>query len=452
MSTETTPGLPGVLPRPLTIVMMGAGSFFTGSILRDVMLIPGSSGGEFRLVDIDETRLALAHKWIVKMAEALGVAGKWTVSSTPHRRKALPGADYIVNSIEVDGLPCVRPDNDIPLKYGVSQCIGDTIGPGGLFKALRTVPQWLGILQDAEELCPEAVVLNYTNPMNILCLAAARTSHMHVVGLCHSVQGTSRMLARFLGVPYEQVRWDCAGINHLAWFTRFEGPEGDLYPALLAQAADPKSEFAQKEPVRIDMMRQFGAFITESSGHLSEYLPYYRKRADLRAKYTIDGYGGQESFYADNWPTWRAAQDAAREEQIAGEKPISRERSLEYGAWIIEAIEKDQPYVVHGNVANEGLIDNLPQDGCVEVACLVDANGIQPTRYGPLPRQMAAICASNMGMFDLAAEACIHKSREMAVHALLLDPLTAAVCSPAEIRAMADEMFEAEAEYLPGFA
>ena len=307
MFTETTPGLPGVLPRPVTIVMMGAGSFFTGSILRDVMLIPGSSGGQFRLVDVDETRLALAHRWIVKMAEEFGIGHKWTVTSTPNRREALPGADYIVNSIEVDGLPNVRPDNDIPLKYGISQCIGDTIGPGGLFKALRTVPVWLDILKDAEELCPKAVVLNYTNPMNILCLAAARTRSMHVVGLCHSVQGTSRMLARFLDVPYEQVRWECAGINHMAWFTRFEGPDGDLYPALQAMGADPESDFGKKELVRIDMMRHFGAFITESSGHLSEYLPYYRKRADLREQYTTPGYGGQESFYADNWPTWRAA-------------------------------------------------------------------------------------------------------------------------------------------------
>ena len=385
------------------------------------------------------------------MAEEFGVGGRWTVTSTPNRREALRGADYIVNSIEVAGLACVRPDNDIPLKYGISQCIGDTIGPGGLFKALRTVPVWLDLLKDAEELCPHAVVLNYTNPMNVLCLAAARSSRMQVVGLCHSVQGTSRMLAGFAGVPYEQMRWECAGINHLAWFTRLEGPRGDLYPTLQALAADPESDFAKKEPVRTDMMRHFGAFITESSGHLSEYLPYYRKRADLRERYTIDGYGGRESFYADNWPTWRAGQDAARAEQIAGGKPIARERSLEYGAWIIEAIEKDQPYVVHGNVANRNLIDNLPQDGCVEVACLVDANGVQPTRYGPLPRQMAAICASNMAMFDLTTEACIHRSKEMAVHALMLDPLTAAVCCPEEIRALTGEMFEAEAEFLPGF-
>ena len=440
------------MPRPLTVVMMGAGSFFTGSILRDVMLIPGSKGGEFRLVDVDETRLALADRWIEKMADELGVSDQWTVRSTPNRREALPGADAVVNSIEVSGLECVRFDNDIPLEFGVSQCIGDTIGPGGLFKALRTVPVWLDILRDIEALCPNAVVLNYTNPMNILCLAAARTSRAKVVGLCHSVQGTSRMLAGFAGVPYEQMRWQCAGINHLAWFTELRGPEGDLYPKLLEVAADPESEFARKEPVRIDMMRAFGAFITESSGHLSEYVPYYRKRPDLLANYTIERYGGEEGFYAANWPTWRSEQDARRAAQIDGAEPIGRERSLEYGAWILEAIEKDVPIVVHGNVPNQGCIDNLPADGCVEVACLVDRNGVQSTRFGPLPRPMAGTCASNMAMFDVAAEACIHRSKEAATHALLLDPLTAAVCSPREIREMAGRLFEAEAEYLPGFA
>ncbi|MCO5297854.1 MAG: hypothetical protein M9921_13470 [Fimbriimonadaceae bacterium] len=450
--SDSPDGLPGTMSRRLNVAMMGAGSFFTGSILRDVMLIPGIPGGELRLVDVDSDRLGLTHKWIVKLAETLGVADRWTVRSSTDRKELLPGTDYIVNSIEVSGLECVRHDNDIPLEFGVSQCIGDTIGPGGLFKALRTVPVWLDILRDAERLCPNAQVLNYTNPMNILCLAAARASSMRVVGLCHSVQGTSRMLAGFAGVPYEQVRWECAGINHLAWFTSFDGPEGDLYPMLLRVADDPESEFAQKEKVRIDMMRAFGAFITESSGHLSEYLPYYRKRKEILETYATPCYGGEEGFYAANWPTWREGQDTKRAAQIEGAEPLDVKRSLEYGAWIIEAIEKDSPVVIHGNVPNEGSITNLPSDGCVEVACLVDRNGVQPTRYGALPKPMAGICDSNMRMFDVAAEACIHRSKEAAFHALLLDPLTAAVCSPVEIREMTRRLFEAEAEYLPGFA
>jgi alpha-galactosidase len=444
-------GLKGRMPRPINVAMIGAGSFFTNSILKDVLLIPNNEGGELRLVDIDSERLHLAAKLMEKIVDESGQGGRWKVVASTDRRELLRGVDYIVNSIEVSGMECVRWDNDIPLKYGISQNIGDTIGPGGLFKALRTVPVWLEILKDCEELCPNALVLNYTNPMNVMCLAASRTSSMEVVGLCHSVQGTSRLLARFAGVEYETMQWQCAGINHLAWFTELNGPEGSLYPNLMEQARDRESEFAKKEPVRSDMMLHFGAFITESSGHLSEYLPYYRKRKDLLDKYTDTGYRGEESFYANNWPRWRQEQDSSRAALISGEKEIDCKRTWEYGAWIIEAVEKNVPFVIHGNVANDGCIDNLPQDGCVEVACLVDQNRIQPTKFGRLPKQMAAICDWNMRMFDLAADACIHKSKEMAIHALMLDPLTAAVCSPGEIRELANEMFGAEAEYLPGF-
>jgi alpha-galactosidase len=447
-------GLPGAMPRKINVTMMGAGSFFTSSVFKDVILIPGALGGELRLIDIDAERLALSEKLINKVLEAAGEGDKWTVRASTDRRTLLPGTDYVVNAIEVSGTDCVRFDNDIPLEFGVSQNIGDTIGPGGLMKALRTLPVWIDILKDVRELCPKAVVLNYTNPMNMMCLAAQRVvPEVQVVGLCHSVQGTSRMLAKVAGVDIDQVKWQCAGINHLAWFTQFDGPDGEsLYPNLMAQAADRESEFAKNEPVRSDMMLHFGAFITESSGHLSEYLPYYRKRKDLLDTYTDTGYRGQESFYADNWPTWRQNQDASRLKQINGEEPIKLERSYEYGAWIIEAIEKNQPIVIHGNVPNEGsLIENLPEDSCVEVACLVDRNGIQPTRFGKLPKQMAALCDSNIRMFDIAADAAIHKSKELAKLALSLDPLTAAVCSPKEIHAMVDRLFEAEAAFLPGY-
>jgi len=457
MATATLPyeaeGLSGSIKRPINVTMIGAGSFFTASILKDVLLIPSNSGGQLRLVDIDGRRLELSRRLIERLLNELPGGERWTVSASVDRAELLPGTDYIVNAIEVSGLECVRYDNDIPLEFGVSQNIGDTIGPGGLMKALRTVPVWLDILRDAERLCPHAVVLNYTNPMNIMCLAGHRVSSMPVIGLCHSVQGTSRMLARFAEVPYDVMRWECAGINHLAWFVKLEGPDGDLYPRLRSMAEDRQSEFAKAEPVRSDMMLHFGAFITESSGHLSEYLPYYRKRRDLLEAYTDTGYRGQESFYADNWPTWRQEQDARRERIIAGEEAIEPKRSLEYGAWIVESIEKNVPIVVHGNVSNAGgLIENLPHDGCVEVACLIDRNGIQPTRFGRLPKQMAAICDSNMRMFDLAADACIHRSFDLARQALLLDPLTAACCSPAEVFAMANRLFEAERAYLPGFA
>jgi alpha-galactosidase len=445
-------GLPGEMPRKIVVTMIGAGSFFTYSILKDVVMIPGSAGGELRLIDIDAERLTLAERLMRKVVEEYGDGEKWTVRASTDRTELLPGTDYIVNSIEVSGVECVRWDNDLPLEYGISQNIGDTIGPGGLFKSLRTIPVWLEILKDAERLCPRALVLNYTNPMNMMCLAASRTSSMEVVGLCHSVQGTSRMLAKYAGIPYEEMQWKCAGINHLAWFTELNDRDGaSVYPNLMAQASDRSSDFAKAEPVRTDMMLHFGAFITESSGHLSEYLPYYRKRKDLLEMYTDTGYRGQESFYADNWPQWRQGQDDQRRKLLSGEDTIKFERTFEYGAWIIESVEKNVPFMIHGNVANDGCIENLPQDGCVEVACLINQNRVQPIRFGRLPRQMAAICDWNMRMFDLGVEACIHRSKELAAQALMLDPLTAACCAPAEIKELTYRMFDAEADYLPGF-
>jgi alpha-galactosidase len=463
-------GLPGRLLRPIKITMLGAGSAFTP------LRIPGDQGGTIALVDIDRERLATMTKLVTRLTQQLGKTN-WKVIGSADRRSVLPGSHYIVNCIEVSGTACVRFDNDIPAKYGIDQCIGDTIGPGGLFKSMRTIPVFLQVLKDAEELCPDAIVLNYTNPMAMMCLAAGRTSSMQLVGLCHSVQGTSQLLADRAGVPIGEMEWECAGINHLAWFTKLEHQGRDLYPLLKRKAAadlarafkegrpkNPKrinrhqweAEEWHKDIVRKDMMLHFGAFITESSGHLSEYLPYYRKRKDLIQRYSREGYDGGTSFYADNWPTWRKLADKQRGLMLAGKEPMEWERSWEYASWIIEAREKDSPFRIHGNVMNNvkgagQLISNLPADGCVEVACMVDRNGINPTRYGTLPAQMAALCDSNMRMFDLGAQACIEKSVEKAIYALMLDPLTSAVCSPAEIRQMTLEMFKAEKKFLPGY-
>jgi alpha-galactosidase len=305
---------------------------------------------------------------------------------------------------------------------------------------------------------------------------------MPVVGLCHSVQGTSHLLARYAGVPYDEMRWECAGINHLAWFTTLEHEGKDLYPELkknfAKQIARAAAEFDagkvppeflaaaklpedapdhRKDLVRKDMCLQFGAFITESSGHLSEYLPYYRK-SDAGRKLLRAGYEGASRFYASNWPEWRRHADRERAAMVKGEQAMDWPRSWEYASWIIEAREKNTPFRFHGNVMNKApgggggrLISNLPDDNCVEVACLVDGNGVQPTRYGTLPPQMAAVCASNLSMFDLGARAAVDRSIKTAVHALLLDPLSAAVCSPAQIRAMTLELFKAEKDFLPGY-
>ncbi len=474
--------LPGSFSRPIKITFLGAGSFFTPRVLNDVLQIPDHQGGTFALVDVDEERLRLSRRLITRLLkDAKGAP--WKVVASTDRRQVMGGSDYLINCIEVAGAQCVESDNDIALKYGVDQCIGDTIGPGGLFKGLRTIPVFLEILKDCERLCPDVLVLNYTNPMAMMCTASGRTSRIPVVGLCHSVQGTSELLASYAGVPIKEMRWECAGINHLAWFTRLEHGGRDIYPDLKAsfekqiarslaelEAGTVPAEYLStwsgpspenrpdhhRDLVRKDMCLQFGAFITESSGHLSEYLPYYRKSLEGR-KLLRSGYDGGSRFYATNWPQWRKDQDNMRRNILRGQETMNWKRTWEYASWIIEAIEKKTPHRIHGNVLNTtaqrsgALISNLPTDACVEVACLVDQNGVQPISYGALPPQMAALCRSNLAMFDLAAEACIHKSIEAATHALQLDPLTSAVCSAREIRQLVREMFDAQKRFLPGF-
>lgn len=429
------------------ITLLGAGStVFARQLITDILQVEGLDEGCFALVDIDASRLELARQ----IAERLvALSGKrWSVRASTDRRELLAGSDFIINSIEVAGLANVRHDFDIPLKYGVNQCIGDTIGPGGIFKALRTGPAWLDILHDAEELCPQAWVLNYTNPMSILTLAALKGTTMRTVGLCHSVQGTSRQLASYLEVPYNELEWRCAGINHNAWFTELRHHGQDMYPRLLQQTE--KSEIYERDPVRFEIMRYFGAFVTESSGHFSEYVPYFRKRPELIERYCRTGYLGETGFYANNWPAWREQNDASIRAMLDGTRDIPFHRSHEYGSYIIEAMTTHRPTVIYGNVRNTGLIDNLP-DGCVEVACLVDRNGIQPCHFGPLPEQLAALNRSHMSIHTLMCEALLTKNKEAARYALLLDPLSAAVCSPAEISALFDEMWEAEREYLQAF-
>ncbi|HZZ41461.1 MAG TPA: hypothetical protein VFE58_00860 [Tepidisphaeraceae bacterium] len=485
---DSQAGLKGDIHRPINITFLGAGSSFCSTLCRDVLLMPGADRGEFRLVDLDAERLGMMQKVIARLIEQAGRSDGWSVRASTDRREMLRGTDYAICSIEVSGLACVHFDNDIPLKYGVDQCIGDTLGPGGLFKGLRTVPAFLDILRDMRELCPAAQMLNYTNPMSMLILAGARAvPEIKLVGLCHSVQGTSHLLAEYAGVPYGEMEWECAGVNHLAWFTKLKHAGKDLYSTVLyekfckeieagikeaeaglaaydsandtpSQGGHVEKKYKYDDLIRKDMCINFGAFITESSGHLSEYLPYYRKSEEGKKLLRL-GYHGGSRFYATNWPTWRQRADEHRRKLVSGEETVKLERSWEYASWIIEAREKDVPFRIHGNVINNAgavgeagkLITNLPGDGCVEVACMIDRNGVNPTRYGALPAQMAHVCHSQMAYFDLAAKACVEKSKEAAVHALLLDPLTAAVLSPREIRKMTMEMFDAERDYLPGY-
>ncbi len=433
------------------IVLLGAGSGFTHKLCGDIMQIEGLGGGALGLVDVDAKRLRLAEGCVRRIAEQLGKDEAWTVTGTTERAEVLPEADFIINTIEVSGTKTVRIDNDIPLEYGVSQCIGDTIGPGGIFKAMRTVPAWVEILRDVERLAPEATVLNYTNPMSILTHAAQVTTGLPVVGLCHSVQGGSKALARWCDVPFEELVWECAGLNHMAWFTRLEHKGKDLYPGLKRRVRRDK-ELWKCDPVRFDFMLHFGYFVTESSGHFSEYVPYYRKRRGLIRKFMRKRYLGQESFYADEWPGWRKAADERRRKVLQGKEDLDVSgRSHEYASGIIEAVTLDRPFVFHGSTWNTGLIDNLPDDSVVEAPILVNKTGFNPIHFGPVPDQCAALNRQHMSVNKLVAEACVEGDREKARLGLMLDPLTAAVCEPAEIGEMFDRMFKAERRYLKGF-
>lgn len=288
----------------MKITFIGAGSaVFAAELMRDILAIPELDGGEFALVDIDPSRLALSYE----IAERLiALSGKdWKLRASLDRREVLPGSAYVINSIEVAGVQNVRKEYEIPLSYGVDQCIADTIGPGGLFKALRTLPSWLEILKDIERDAPSALVMNYTNPMSIAVLAGVRATGLPIVGLCHSIQNTSQQLAGYLELPYASLHWRAAGINHLAWFVKLEDEEGgDLYPALKRKGRDPRVR--AKDPVRFELMEHLGAFMTESSGHVSEYLPYIRKRPDIIREVCGPDELGGSGYYARVWPEERA--------------------------------------------------------------------------------------------------------------------------------------------------
>jgi alpha-galactosidase len=426
------------------ISIIGAGSAFTKNLAVDILTINGLDEGEIALVDLDSERLEIAHQLVEKI---IGLTGKkWRVISSTNRREVIAHSDFVINQIEVAGLFTVKNEFEIPLKYGVKQCIGDTLGPGGLFKTLRTLPAWLEIVKDIEELAPDTTILNYTNPMSAVTLATTKVTTIPVVGLCHSIQNTSHDLANYLGVPYEELKWRSGGINHMSWFVELKHKGKDMYPVLKEKMKDP--ELLAKDPVKFDAMKYLGAFVSESSGHFSEYVPYYRKRQDLIDRHCSTGYNGGTGFYAQNWPTWRKENDEHIRRKLSGEEKIELESSSEYAAVIIEGIVKNEPKVIYGNVLNKGLIGNLPSTGVVEVACMIDQNGVNPCQFGDLPEHLAALCRSNMAFFDLAVNAVLTKDKEMARHALMVDPLTAAVCSLSEIKSMFDELYEAEKDYI----
>ena len=430
------------------ISIIGAGSaVFTTELVTDVVLTPGIPAGSIALVDIDADRLELARQMAEHLVRLSGT--KWKIDASTNRADVLGESDFVIHTIEVAGLANVRHDYDIPRKYGVDQCIGDTIGPGGIFKALRTLPAWLEILSDVERLAPKALVMNYTNPMSITVLTGLLACDLPIVGLCHSISNTVMQLAVYLGLPANELTYRAAGVNHLAWITELTHLGRDLYPRLHQAAGDP--EVYAQDPVRFELMLHLGAFVAESSGHSSEYVAYFRKRPDLIARYCRDGYLGESGFYANNWPQWRAESDESIRRILRGDEKAVLNRGLEYASFVMEAIETGVPAMIYANVLNTGLIDNLTQDGVVEVACVVDRRGVQPVHFGPLPVPLAALCQQHMAVHELVATAVLEEDRQAAFQALCLDPLTAAVCSLSEIRAMFEEMAAAEQADLPAW-
>jgi alpha-galactosidase len=441
------------------IAIIGAGGYvFPLRLVGDILSFPELRDSTLSLMDINRSG---AERTADAARELIDYHGFPTrVEVTTDRREALDGADFVIITFYIGDDSTLAADREIPRKYGIDQAVGDTIGPGGVFSFLRAAPVYTSIVDDIKELCPDAQVINYANPMAMNCWYMSRLGVVPV-GLCHSVQNTSHMLAMQLDVPYEEVRYLVAGINHQAWFLQFRRGDEDLYPRLrevlsarfggqlrVAGFAEDSGDHivrqgatvyeGAQERVRTSIMQTFGYFHTESSHHASEYLPYFRKNPEL-----------VEEFIPQRWPRSRAERDVeSRTRDMLNQFKERLKPSSEYGAYIMHSMVTDQPRVIHGNVPNTGLIPNLPDGCCVEVPCLVNGNGIQPTAVGPLPPQCAAVNRTNINVQELAVEAALTGNREHVYHAVALDPLTSAILTLEQIRAMVDEMIEAEAEWL----
>ena len=425
------------------ISLIGAGSVvFARRLLQDIVCVPELSDSTVSLMDTDSERLGLMSKFANKLVRDTGT--NINVETTTERREALHGSDYVLTTIRVGD--SYERDIGIPLKYGVDQSVGDTIGPGGVFKALRTAPVLIDICEDIADVAPDANLLNYTNPMAIACWAIAEATDVPTIGLCHSVQHTTADLANYVGVSKERVKGWVAGINHLAWFLRFEVDGQDAYPKLIEAMQNP--DIFSQDTVRFEVMKQFGYFVTESTRHMSEYTPYFRTNEQTIEDFNLD----------------QIRQDLQRRsvrvddhygqllEDANTDRRLTAERSDEYACQIIEAMESDRPIVINGNVPNEGLIDNLLNLSSVEVPILIDKLGFHPMAVGELPGQLAALSRSNQAVQQMAVNAILDGDKEAAFHAIALDPLTSAVLSLGEIREMFDEMWSAHEAELAAYS
>ncbi len=422
------------------IAFIGAGSVeFTKNLLGDILTFPELADAEIALHDIDDERLAAGEAIARWTNEAVGASA--AISSHRERRAALEGADYVVNMVQVGGHEATVLDFELPLRHGLRQTIGDTLGVGGIFRALRTIPVMLGIAEDMDRGCPDAWLLNYTNPMAMLCWAVYEGSPIQrVVGLCHSVQHTTRRLAELVGVSFEEVAFLGAGINHQSFILRFERAGEDLYPLLdEAIAQDPEL----RRTVRVEMYRRLGYFPTESSEHGAEYVPWFMRHDELieRFRLSVGEYVQRSEENLVEYERTRAA--------LASGGGFEIERSLEYASLIVHSIETGVERVIYGNVRNDGLIDNLPEGCCVEVPCIVDRTGVRPTHVGALPPQLAALNRTFASVCELTVRAALEGKLEHVYHAAMLDPNTAASLTLDEIAAVVDELRAAHGDALP---
>ncbi len=466
------------------ITFIGAGStVFARNLLNDIFTFPELHDSTISLFDIDKDRLSTSEIVANNIVKSVGAPAK--IEATTDRRKALDGADYAFCMIQVGGYkPSTVIDFEIPKKYGLRQTIADTLGIGGIMRGLRTIPVLLDMCRDMEDVCPDVTFLQYVNPMAMNCWAINRASSIKTVGLCHSVFGTASELAHDIGVPVDEINYLCAGINHMAFYLQFERNGEDLYPRI--QQVLEEGRVPDWNRVRYEMFKRLGYFVTESSEHFSEYTPWFikRDRPDLIEEFNVplDEYITRCEVQIADWEGMRAAlvdsdpaavkryEHARREERLAriARKDPQRAEELrqawakedqghgkrhsgEYGTTIIHAMETGQPQVIYGNVANYGLIDNLPEGCCVELPVLVDKNGLQPTRVGALPPHLAALMQTNINVQSLVVEAALTGNREHIYHAAMLDPHTAAELSLKQIWSLVDDLIEAHGDMLPAF-
>jgi len=420
-------------------VIIGAGSAFGSRLSIDILSRKPLEDSTITLCDINEEKLETVSAFVQAAIDHHKLPAK--VEAGTDRRKLLPGADFVIISVSIGGPAYFdkpyEDEIDIPAKYGVRQTVGDTVGPGGIFRALRTAPVLMAIARDIAELAPNALILNYTNPMAILTWILNETIDNQSVGLCHGVQGTSKKMAKYIEAPYEKTGYWVAGINHMAWFLEFTYNRRDAYPALRKAMEDPK--IYNQDPTRFDMLKHFGYFCTESSRHTQEYVPYFRKnieRIERYEKITKAVKGKRQNWYEDMGVKASEADS------------IELKRSHEYASGIMEAIATSAPFRFNGNVMNDKLIDALPPNCCVEVPCLTDGQGVHPCRIPSLPAACASLCRTNVNVQELAVKAAMENDREAAFHAVALDPLTAATLSLDKAREMFEELWEAEGDLL----